>query len=178
MPRHYLSSLLSIALLSTAPVSAQTSEELRQKYGAPVEERYLVRPGITASVTYAADGQVCRIEIAPLRESHSHEGAEEVMALEVVEQVVEELVPSASRGKSLGEFRGAFGRNGVYLSEYENVSVLRRTLGSQHSIVSVSIRWKQASCQLERLNAPPNTALHPSPRATLLRLLQYSARAG
>ena len=178
MPRHYLSSPLFIALLSTASVSAQTSEELRQKDGAVVEGSYLVRPGITASVTTTDYGRVCRIEVAPVRNSHSSEGAAEVMAAEVVEQVVEKLVPSANRGKSLGEFYGAFGRNGVYLSEYENVSILRRTLGTQQSIVSVSIRWKHASCQSERLNAPPSTALHPSPRATRFCLLQFSARAG
>ena len=53
-----------LLLFSLVPAKAQTSGELRQKYGNPDDKgRYVVRPGVMMSVTAASNGKVSDVWI-------------------------------------------------------------------------------------------------------------------
>ena len=108
--------------------SAQTANEMRQKYGAPDDKgHYLVRPEIGMSVSFAKDGQACKVLIRPLPHMGRDESFSEGLDSEMVSQIIDEIVPNSVRGR-----RGrAISLSGwVTVTDYENVKI-RRTMVSK-----------------------------------------------
>jgi hypothetical protein len=56
-----------LALALQAAFQPDNARSLRQKYGAPISESYLVRPGVIASASYGPTGDVCEIVLSPRR---------------------------------------------------------------------------------------------------------------
>jgi hypothetical protein len=106
--------LLVIMLVATVSAYAQTSSELRKKYGEPEilklkdgepeVERYNVRPYmyIRLTVTYAKNGQPSELLIEPVPTPPPHSGHGDLMSTKVVINLINELVPVASRGEFIG----------------------------------------------------------------------------
>src|ERR1700748_3850325 len=74
----------------------QDSSTLRAKYGEPVaRETFQVRPNIEAVVNYGTGHQVCKIALPP----GSYLNLPGFASAQEVDQVIDELVPPATRGK-------------------------------------------------------------------------------
>ena len=91
--------VLLFALQVSFPVdSAQT---MRQRYGPPTSETYLVKPGVVASVSFGASGHVCEIVVSSENRDAVRSGNRKFTPEELT-QVIDELVPMNERGKPMG----------------------------------------------------------------------------
>lgn len=127
--------------------TAQTANEMRQKYGSPYDKgHYLVRPEIGMSVSLAKDGQACKVLIKSLPHMGREESFSEGLGSDMVSQIIDEIVPISVRGR-----RGraiSFGR--VTVTDYENVEI-RRTMVSKWDSSKgereAEIVWKKRVCE-------------------------------
>jgi hypothetical protein len=139
--------LATLSLLALAsPLHAQSPSDLRQRYGAPVGESYLVRPGIVATVTYTADGRACEVEIDPVHRRGAAGAPGAGMAPEVVDELIEELAPGWARGALQQAWDAEAGRRGGRGGEYEHAYVIALTQDEGRGITHVTITWKDAPC--------------------------------
>jgi len=107
---------------------APSSPELHSRYGLSDLERFIVRPGITATVQYGADHLACQIKIEPqdsIIHPYDPKASMKLMSSEEVSEILEELVPRATRGKEIsnGGFQASCGMGNV--NEFENVLIVR-----------------------------------------------------
>ena len=95
--------VLGIGGLLSAPgtLAGQSKAELRRKYGAPISEAFIVRPGITATATYGTGGRIIEWLISP-RITDLEKSGGRTLSYEAVKAVIDELVPPSVRGKQLG----------------------------------------------------------------------------
>jgi hypothetical protein len=87
-----------ILMLTLVPVGAQTSDGLRKRYGAPVSQTYLVRPGVTATVSFAKNGEVCKILVEPERRLVMRSSTPRITS-EQINEIIDEIVPPGERGE-------------------------------------------------------------------------------
>jgi hypothetical protein len=132
----------------------QTAVDISNKY--PVVNAYQVRPGIVMTAKYADDGQVCEMVLEKRHKTTDGADFDSTIPHEVVRQLLDELVPTAERGKTTKRyFRGSdsestiLGNVEITESEYENVSI--RIFGGVSSPglsgdVVITIRWKKRTC--------------------------------
>jgi hypothetical protein len=105
---------------------APSSPELHNRYGLSDLERFIVRPGITATVQYGADHLACQIKIEPYRSIiGQYAQPSPLISSQEVSEVIEELVPSAMRGKEIsnGNFQASCMMENV--NEFQNVLIVR-----------------------------------------------------
>jgi hypothetical protein len=141
-------SVLAVCCLAPVFSVAQTSQDLRAKYGNPISEVFRVQPKIELAVTYSAEGQVCRFTIEPPRRQNESDPAP-LMPTESVSALIDELVPPADRGEPKMSFSTS-GCNRFTVSEYAAVIISR----SQHNCepaatdrdISTRITFKQRQC--------------------------------
>jgi hypothetical protein len=117
-----------IACFAVAAASAalpQTSQELHNRYGEPTLERFQARPGINLTVEYGSDHVACQIIIEPTQALAHQEDQTQLMSSEGVSEILEDIVPVASRGNVIS--RGSFLESCAvsYVTDYENVSIMR-----------------------------------------------------
>ena len=128
--------------------TAQTANEMRQKYGSPDDKgHYLVRPEIGMSVSFAKDGQACKLLIKSRPHMGREESFSEGLDSEMVSQIIDELVPISLRGRRGREISFS-GR--VTVTDYENVKI-RRTMVSKWDSSkgehAAEIVWKKRDCE-------------------------------
>ena len=118
------------------------SSDLRAKYGPPLaRETFIARPGIEMIVDYAANGNVCRIQLPP-----AGPGREPgVEAVQVVDDFLAELVPLAMRGRELRRLYIAIGAPSMSSVEYENVTISESLQDRRRTRVTVT--FKNEECQ-------------------------------
>lgn len=128
--------------------TAQTTNDMRQKYGSPDDKgQYLVRPEIGMSVSFAKDGQACKVLIKSLPHMGREESFSEGFDSEMVSQIIDEIVPNSVRGRRGREisFSGQ-----VTVTDYENVKI-RRTMVSKWDSSkgehAAEIVWKKRDCE-------------------------------
>jgi hypothetical protein len=92
------------------PSARQKSAELRSRYGPPDAERFLARPGIRLDVEYGSDGLACQMQIEP--------GATPLL-FKTAEEILDEAVPSSTRGKLIREINTQAGWGVIRTLEYE-----------------------------------------------------------
>jgi hypothetical protein len=101
---------------------------LRSKYGPPLlRETFIPKPGIEMAVDYAANGNVCRVQLPPT----------------APDDFLLELIPLSMRGKELGKMVEMFGVNSIRIIEYENVAISESYHGDQRTGVTVSFPKEQ-----------------------------------
>ena len=122
MPRFHL---LLFLVLSAMVATAQTAGELTARYGDPDVERFLVRPGITLMAKYASDRTACEMVIEPLRSIIPRNESDMYMRPEVMTEIIDEVLPEASRGKLLLGLVTKSGCNDLETEDYENVTIHR-----------------------------------------------------
>jgi hypothetical protein len=95
--------LLVFALQSS--FTGKTALTLRERYGQPISETYLVRPGIAVSAIYGESGDVCELLISPQKSSSLMKSANLTPAtidFNQMTEIIDELVPVSERGKGKG----------------------------------------------------------------------------
>jgi hypothetical protein len=159
MSERLLKALL-VMLLVAAPSLAQTSADLRRKYGEPETlsnksspnriERYKLRPGVFMTVKFAGEDAICEMLFEPVRTSNERSGTSGVLAEDEVGRIVEEFAPVAKRGRPIIKLtRPGHDCTTVGYNEYEQVMILlivrcEKQGGGTHS---VKIRWKATACE-------------------------------
>lgn len=94
--------LALIALIAQIAFPSKSGHTLRLRYGQPVSETFLVRPGIVVSATYGKSGDVCELVISRKQQPNwmfkrwPGSGGIDNKTLDEIEN---ELVPPAERGK-------------------------------------------------------------------------------
>jgi len=115
-----------LLVVAVSVAVAQTPEDLRRRYGDPEVERFKARPGIGLTVEYGSDRLACQILIQPPEHILSSQEQEaRFMASETVTDILDEVVPLATRGKKNYEFHKVSGCNAFDGTEYENVRITR-----------------------------------------------------
>jgi len=128
----YLRLLVAVSMLVSSAF-AQTdwagfAAGLRSKYGPPLlRETFIPKPGIEMAVDYAANGNVCRVQLPPT----------------APDDFLLELIPLSMRGKELGKMVEMFGVNSIRIIEYENVAISESYHGDQRTGVTVSFPKEQ-----------------------------------
>jgi hypothetical protein len=92
------------------------SNSLHTKYGQPIEETFAVRPGITVSVMYGEDHQVCKLDVRPSRN-------DSVIPAVLVDDIVNEIVPPSTRGIPGAQFVACTGILCWKMTEYERMYI-------------------------------------------------------
>jgi len=119
--------------------SAQTSKALRDRYGEPDIERFTTAGDIGLTVEYGSDGQACQIVIERKQPLLHSEQVRNYMAPEEVSEVIDELVPPASRGRNINSILESMGCAEGRIEEYENVWIAR------HSDMCVPLKRERES---------------------------------
>ena len=99
-------SLVFISCFVVAQTSfpGKTGETMRDRYGPPVSESFLVRPGIVVSVSYSKKGQECELFIRPQEPATSIKSADQTaksIDSKLLTRVIDELVPVGERGRHI-----------------------------------------------------------------------------
>jgi hypothetical protein len=90
--------IVLILLLACFSVVAQTKGELKKRFGDPVSETFMVRPGIVLTATYTPSGQIRELLIAP-EVSGLIKSTSKTLSHYVLREIIDELVPARERGK-------------------------------------------------------------------------------
>jgi hypothetical protein len=79
---------------------AQSRAALRQTYGQPISETFIVRPGISATATYGSSGRIVEWVISPWNADLIKSRGKTLDRVSV-NAVIDELAPPSVRGKPL-----------------------------------------------------------------------------
>jgi hypothetical protein len=90
--------ILLIVILGCFSVCAQTKDELRKKFGTPIAETFIVRPGIVVTASYNQSGQIRELLIAP-EMTDLVKSKNKTISREVLGEIIDELVQAKERGK-------------------------------------------------------------------------------
>ena len=139
-----------LLIVSFGSPAAQTSHTLRGRYGEPDIERFTVAGDIGLTVEYGSDGLACQIVIERKQPLLHSEQVRDYMAPEVVSEVIDELVPPASRGRSINSILESMGCAEGRIEEAQGMLLRqgRKRFGPPDARVQRSI---EAIGNLERL---------------------------
>jgi hypothetical protein len=146
-----------LLVLSFGLPLAQTSQTLRDRYGEPDIERFTAAHDIGLTVQYGSDGVACQIVIERKQPLIHNEQVLNYMEPEAVNEIIDELVPPASRGRSINSILESMGCAEGHIKEYENVWIAR------HSDVCIPLKRERestATVVFKRQSCP----LSPYPR--------------
>lgn|SRR5271165_4537948 len=114
-----------LLVLSLGLVAAQTSQTMRDHYGTPDIERFTVRGDIGVTVLYGSDREVCQMVVERKQPLLHNQESLTYMDPQAVTEIIDELVPPTSRGRSIGSMLESMGCAEERIEEYENVWVSR-----------------------------------------------------
>ena len=163
--------IVFVLVATTVSAYAQTSAELRVRYGEPqtvqlknnhpAVERFLVRPNIQMTIRYTDRGEPCEARLEPVTNSTSKTGRPEhapegdYMSTAEVITLINELIPVEKRGKKIneGSMNGGDpqmklhhpGCAGAYFVSFENATVTCSTW-CWGGTFSATIHWGKTSC--------------------------------
>jgi hypothetical protein len=128
-----------------------SSADLRSRYGEPNMERFLVRPGISLSVEYGSDHLTCVARLESPRPMLANQDLQvPLMPSQAVSEVIEEVVPTAMRGKLVNSGSFQSGCAVGWFRDYDNVSIMRATNGcepdSPNRDASTTVNFKRDVC--------------------------------
>lgn len=147
-------SLILLALALPASFPAESTQTLRQRYGQPVSETFLIRPGIFVTASYGASGNTCGLFISPVEPDDAvilggPDPGE--ISFDLLEKIDDELVPKPERGK----FKISTLYNSLCIPEnfhcagsgddWENIEIYRNS--GQKGARYETITWKRAECR-------------------------------
>jgi hypothetical protein len=96
--------LSSVLLILAFPASfpAKTAKTFRQRYGLPVSETFLVRPGVVVSASYGASGDTCELVVNKKQPDAlliKRWPGSETIDYKLLKEIEDELIPTNERGK-------------------------------------------------------------------------------
>lgn len=133
-------------LIFAGTLLGQSSADLRQKYGQPVSEVFMVRPGIGVTATYGTNGRIIELLIAP-RTTDLIKSRGKTLKHESLDVILHEMVPDSARGKPISaSFMnvGCFPENDCSGSsqEFQNVTIYYNA-GKEGGLCYAVVKWKQ-----------------------------------
>ena len=160
-----LSKVFLLILFLPLSIMAQTSSELHQKYKiTSAVESFEVRQGIIATVLYGENGEAVEVFIKP-RLFYTNDPSKKEMPFKVFEEILDEFIPMAKRGKLCGETDSVSGRNHYVHTTYENVSLYSviHNRGADNATASmIQVRWEKIYCPSATSKPPSNNSLNRS----------------
>jgi hypothetical protein len=132
---------------SLLPVVGQTSADLSRRFG-PALEAFEVRRGVLVTAKYAGGGKVCEMVIEPRRKTRDGFDIGVTLTDEMVEQLIEELVPKTERGKRAESYGWSMHLGQIIQTDYgyENVEII--SVGSrQEKHMTILIKWNNRPCK-------------------------------
>ena len=95
--------IVLMAILTCTALVGQTRDELKTNYGNAVSETFIVRPGIGVTATYSSTGRIVELLISRQNTNliKSRFGKGNALSNDILEMIVNELVPMPKRGKYL-----------------------------------------------------------------------------
>ncbi len=103
----------------------QNANSLHNAYGNPTREELSVRQGISVTVQYGRDLQVCEMRIHPTTVSLLLKEPETLMMPELVTDIIDELVPVKERGEAGVRYDTASGCNVYSVEKFDHVTISR-----------------------------------------------------
>jgi hypothetical protein len=97
-----LALLLFVVALQSS-FTGRSALSLRERYGQPISETFLVRPGIAVSAVYGKSGDVCELLVSPQKPSSLVKSANDTATIDFnqMTEIIDELVPVSERGKGV-----------------------------------------------------------------------------
>jgi hypothetical protein len=87
-------------VVASGLLQGQSKDEFRRKYGDPVAEKFMVRPGISVTASYGPNGRIAELLIIPEAPGYIKSStARKPMARDLVRVLIDELLPTSVRGK-------------------------------------------------------------------------------
>ncbi len=121
-----------------------TAQTLRERYGQPISETYLVKPGVVIAASYGPSGHICNLVVSPERLWNSTFESKQLT------EIIDEVAPVNERGKFLiGGFLNSFcmPTNDCFGTEstYEKVHIAR--FGGTDAEHYARIEWLRDECR-------------------------------
>jgi hypothetical protein len=117
--------LMLFLFVAAITASAQTASDLVARYGEPDAERFLVRPGVTLTVRYDGNRTACEMVIEPTISIMRQAEPGKYIPPELMDQIIDEVVTEADRGKLLFAAVTKSGCNDLETKDYENITIQR-----------------------------------------------------
>lgn len=140
--------ILLVAFVVSITLSAQSVDDLRQKYGNPVSQTFALRQGIGLRVKSKTNGVITEMRIVPNSTDGLIESRDMTLAYELAKDLLAELLPPSRRGKFvIGTFVHALcmpENDCAGVSEdYENVHIFYNSSAKPGQLCYVDIRLKR-----------------------------------
>jgi hypothetical protein len=90
---------LFVLALAGLAISAQSIQDLKQKFGDPVSQTFQVRPGVGVTIRRGSDGAIAEMLIMPLNATSLIESRHMTFTRAAAQTVLDRLVPGSGRGK-------------------------------------------------------------------------------
>lgn len=147
---------LTFALAIISISFAQSSTDLKSKYGKPVEETFKLNPNLYIKAQYDDKGEACEISIIeyydqmekPQTMPSSHE--------DKIDKLIGDLAPLKDRGELVKTDGGTGSCTGFQSRQYENVHIYRHSNQCSSKSTRVRIRWTSRKCVEIRMNSGRN----------------------
>jgi MarR family len=115
----------AIASQKYVPAIDLNAADLHTRYGVPVAQRFEVRPRITLMVAYGMDQAACQMVVEPTHSIIPRDEPAKYTRPEVVDEIIDEVLPDADRGKLLFGIVTKSGCNDYQRDDYQNFTVSR-----------------------------------------------------
>ena len=143
---------ISLVLLFFTVSLAQSSDDLKSKYGTPFKS-YEIRPGIMMMVKFDENGQASEMRIERHAVTEPTVFLERTIPSYLSKEIVDELAPVVERGtRRQSEFSDLMltvGGCGTSTDDYKNVAITYYTRQSEecNGLVAIVIKWKNRAHQ-------------------------------
>jgi hypothetical protein len=114
--------------------------------GTPDSESFHLRGDIQLTVLYGSDHHACLVKLEPERPLHPERPYHE-MSSGPVSEILEEIAPSAKRGKLNGGGTFCAGSPGVHTDDYDYVLITRHLrCGEDNTESNATMNFKRDAC--------------------------------
>jgi hypothetical protein len=142
--------VLSFAVVAASFALTPSSQDLRNRYGEPDMERFIVRPGIGLTVEYGSDHLACQALIEPPQPLVHQEEQPPLMSSDGVSEVLEQIAPTTMRGNEIFNAFSVSGCNESRITDYDSLTIMRAThtcdASSHDQDVRTTIKFKRDLC--------------------------------
>jgi len=139
-----------------------SSQDFHSRYGEPDMERFDVRHGISLTVEYGTDHLLCQALIEPPQTLIHQEQQLPLMSSQGVSEVLEEIVPAATRGKEISTAIVQSSCNESRITDYDAVTIMRSKhtcdSASRDQDVRTAVTFKRDICPMQ-IKLPPSNSL-------------------
>ena len=145
-------SLVCLFFVVETSFPGKTAESMRKRFGSPVSETFLVRPGIVVTASYGKNGHFCELLISPQKPTTPIKSADQTAKTidsKLLTEIIDELVPESERGTGISASfynLACLPSNdcGGTASTWEKVSIYRN--GGANDEHYATIQWRDVGC--------------------------------